>query len=167
MPSREREERDRKIRQNLLELEEVRGAESVFSFVSYGTEVDTLELISLFLQQGKLVAVPKVIGEEMEFYQIAGLEQLSPGFQGIPEPPETCPVRGEEGVMLLPGLAFDGERNRVGYGGGFYDRYLAENGGAGMVTVALAYDFQVVECLSVDDYDWKPDILVTDGRVIR
>jgi len=167
MPFWEREERDRKIRQNLLGLEEVREAQSVFSFVSYGTEVDTMELISLFLGQGKRVAVPRVSGEEMEFYQIAGLGQLKPGFQGIPEPPGTCPVQWREGVMLLPGLAFDRKRNRVGYGGGYYDRYLGGRGGAGLMTVALAYDFQVVESLSADAYDWKPDILVTDSRIIQ
>lgn len=167
MSSQERQERNRGIRENLLALEEVRGAKSIFSFVSYGTEADTLSLLPLFLQQGRLVAVPKVSGKEMAFYRIADLEELKPGFQGIPEPPETHPVCGEAGVMLLPGLAFDHQRNRVGYGGGYYDRYLAEKAGAGLVTVAIAYDFQVVQELAVDAYDWRPDILVTDRRVIR
>ncbi len=167
MSSRERRERNRRIRENLLALEEVERAGTMYSFVSYGTEADTLSLLSTFLQQGRLVAVPKVSGEDMAFYQIAHLEELEPGFQGIPEPPETHLVRGEGGVMLLPGLAFDRHRNRVGYGGGYYDRYLAEEAGAGLVTVAIAYDFQVVERLVVDDYDWRPDILVTDRRVIR
>lgn len=167
MSSQERQQRNRCIRENLLALEEIKSADSIFSFVSYGTEADTLSLLSLFLRQGRLVAVPKVFGKEMAFYRIADLEELKPGFRGIPEPPETCPVRGEAGAMLLPGLAFDRERNRVGYGGGYYDRYLAEEAGAGLVTVAIAFDFQVVERLDVDAYDWRPDILVTDRQVIR
>lgn len=167
MSDRERRDRDRGIRENLLALEEVRGAEAIFSFVSCGTEADTLSLISLFLQEGRLVAVPRVSGKDMAFYQIAGLKELKPGFQGILEPSGRNPVRGVGGVMLLPGLAFDHQRNRVGYGGGYYDRYLAKEAGAGLVTVAIAYDFQVAGELDVDEYDWRPDILVTDRRVIR
>ncbi len=167
MSGRERRDRDRGIREHLLALEEVRAAEAVFSFVSCGTEADTLSLISLFLGEGRLVAVPRVSGKDMEFYQIADLKELKPGFQGILEPPGKDPVRGIGGVMLLPGLAFDHQRNRVGYGGGYYDRYLAKEAGAGLVTMAIAYDFQVVEELDVEGYDWRPDILVTDRRVIR
>lgn len=167
MPGRERRERDLRIRERFLALEEVRRAEAFFSFVSYGTEADTLSLLHQFLRDGRLVAVPRVSGKEMDFYRIASLEELKPGFHGIPEPPATCPVRGEEGVMLLPGLVFDARRNRAGYGGGYYDRYLAEKAGPGLVTVAIAYDFQVVESLEAEGHDRRPDILVTDRRVIR
>lgn len=167
LSSHERAERNRRIRENLLGLEEMQRAENIFPFVSYGTEADTMELIAIFLKQGKSVAVPKVKGLEMEFYQITGLDQLAPGYRGIPEPPATRRVQGENGVMLLPGLAFDRERHRVGYGGGFYDRYLADKAGKELLTVAIAYDFQVVERLSVEAFDRRPDILVTDRRVLR
>ena len=167
LSSHERAQRNQRIRENLLGLEEVKRGKNIFPFVSYGTEADTMELIALFLQQGKRVAVPKVEGREMEFYEITGLGQLAPGYQGIPEPPAAPQVRGENGVMLLPGLAFDRERHRVGYGGGFYDRYLADKAGKDLITVAIAYDFQVVEELSVEAFDWKPDILVTDRGVLR
>lgn len=163
----EREERNQKIRQNLLELEEVRNTEEIFPFVSYGTEVDTIELITLFLQQQKRVAVPKVSGKDMDFYKITALKQLQPGYQGILEPAVCELMRAEKGVMLLPGLAFDRKRNRIGYGGGFYDRYLAEKAGEKLITVAAAYDFQVVDNLPAESFDWKPDIIVTDCQVIR
>lgn len=155
-----------RIRERFLALEEIRSAERFFSFVSYGTEADTVQLIQCLLSAGKMVAVPRVSGREMDFYEIRHLEQLSPGYQGIPEPPAVGKVTAESGVMLLPGLAFDRQRNRVGYGGGYYDRYLAQKAGENLVTVALAYDFQVVDKISVEDFDWKPDILVTDRQVI-
>lgn len=167
LSSRERTQRNQRIRENLLGLEEIKRGKIIFPFVSYGTEADTMELIALFLKQGKRVAVPRVEGEEMEFYEITQLGQLVPGYQGIPEPPATRKVSGENGVMLLPGLAFDRERHRVGYGGGFYDRYLADKAGKDLITVAIAFDFQVVEELSVESFDWKPDILVTDRQVLR
>lgn len=162
----ERAEADRKIRQNLLELEVVKKAANYFSFVSYGTEVDTMELISLLLRQKKRVAVPRVKGREMDFYQISSLEQMKPGYQGILEPCFGHRVRGENGVMLLPGLAFDERRHRVGYGGGFYDRYLATKAGEKLTTVAIAYDFQLVEHIVAESFDRTPDILVTDRRII-
>lgn len=162
----ERAEADWKIRRNLLELEVVKTAENFFSFVSYGTEVDTRELISLLLQQKKRVAVPRVKGRDMDFYQISSLEQMKPGYQGILEPCTQKRVRGENGVMLLPGLAFDEKKHRVGYGGGFYDCYLAGKAGENLITVAVAYDFQLVEHIMTESFDWTPDILVTDKRII-
>ena len=69
--------------------------------------------------------------------------------------------------MLLPGLAFDLEGNRVGYGGGYYDRYLSRHDGAGLHTVAVAYDFQVVERLEAESFDKRPELIVTERRNIE
>ena len=68
--------------------------------------------------------------------------------------------------MLLPGLAFDWDRNRVGYGGGYYDRYLNRYDNTGLLTVAVAYDFQVVEKIEAQEHDRRPQMIITAVRVI-
>lgn len=129
-----------------------------YPYVSYGTEVDTISMIRHVLNgkagQGIRVAVPKVCGREMDFYEITGMKQLQPGYHGILEPVAECPkVSAQEGLMLLPGLAFDKENHRVGYGGGYYDRYLAACGGKKPHLYAAAYDFQIVDRIEAQRHD--------------
>lgn len=105
-------------------------AGSLLCYVSYGSELDTRELIREALRLGKEVYVPRVgEGRQMDFYRIGALEELQPGFHGILEPPDTARIyagkRAERALMLMPGVAFDLYGNRLGYGGGYYDRYLA------------------------------------------
>lgn len=160
----ERKERDALIRERLYQLSSFQEADTFFSFVSHGTEVDTKQIISELLQKGKRVAVPKVIGREMRFSFISSLDELKEGCMGILEPVSDNFTEEREGVMLMPGLAFDREKNRVGYGGGYYDRYLA--GENSFVKVAVAYDFQIVDKIEAEESDIRPDRIVTDERVI-
>lgn len=166
LSDRERREYNEVICRKVLALPVMEEAEWFFPFVSYGTEVDTLGLIDEVLRQGKRkVALPRVEGREMEFYRIHSREELAPGYRGILEPVGMEKAQAEHGVMLLPGLAFDLQGNRVGYGGGYYDRYLGCHRGAGLCTVAVAYDFQVVEWLEAEGFDQRPDMLVTEKRI--
>mgnify|MGYP002530928218 CR=1 FL=1 len=109
--------------------------------------MDTRELIRGLLAEQKQgrrihVAVPRVAGREMDFYEIHDMTDLQPGYQGILEPAEYCPkVEATEGMMLLPGLAFDREGHRVGYGGGYYDRYLTAY--PDCIRAGIAYRMQV------------------------
>ena len=92
------------------------------------------------------------------------MNELSTGYMGIPEPIEKRPVIADRGVMIMPGLVFDHELNRIGYGGGYYDRYLSKYGNDNIIKVAIAYDFQVVNKIdsTSEEHDIKPDIIVTD-----
>lgn len=138
-----------------------------YPFVSYGTEVDTTMLIREVLAhpvQGRNinVAVPRVNGKDMDFYQIHSMEDLCPGYQGILEPvPHCLRVEAREGLMLLPGLAFDRKGHRVGYGGGYYDRYLAKYRTGKLHLYAVAYDFQIVEDIEGEAHDIAPDRIIT------
>jgi 5-formyltetrahydrofolate cyclo-ligase len=138
-----------------------------YPFVSHGTEVDTLEMIRYVLSQktkgGRVrVAVPRVEGREMDFYEITSTEELKPGYQGILEPSSSCPrVNVTEGLMLLPGLAFDPQGHRVGYGGGYYDRYLGQCHRPDLLTVAIAYDFQIVDHIEAEEFDICPHRIIT------
>ena len=167
MSEQERKEKDALIRLRLKELEEFQNARFFFPFVSYGTETDTISLIlELLKTKKKQVAVPRVDGQEMEFYFISSMEELKKNNMGILEPAAGEKAVIEEGVMLMPGLAFDLAKNRVGYGGGYYDRYLAGYDRGQFIKIAVAYDFQVLDRIEADEYDKKPDMIVTDRRII-
>ena len=90
------------------------------------------------------------------------MTDLQPGYQGILEPAEYCPkVEATEGMMLSPGLAFDREGHRVGYGGGYYDRYLARFEGSSLHLYAVAYDFQIVDQIEAEEHDISPHRIIT------
>ena len=137
-----------------------------YPFVSYGTEVDTISIIQrvfaeTFHGNKVRIAVPKVQGKEMNFYEICSMDDLEPGYRGILEPKESCKiVEAKKGLMLLPGLAFDKQGNRVGYGGGYYDRYLDKYGNEELLTWAVAFDFQIVDKIECQEFDIRPQKII-------
>lgn len=146
----------------------------ILCYVSYSSEVSTLRFIDEALHcNGKHIYVPRVEGNHiMNFYEIHDMStELVTGAYGIPEPvasatkfPDNVPDR--EALMIVPGLAFDADCNRIGYGGGFYDTYLAMH--PDMLKVAVAFDCQIIDsCPDVEVTDIKPDIIVTEKRVIE
>lgn len=141
-------------------------AEYFLCFVSFGSEISTWEILREALRLGKKVYVPKVPGEgeapRMRFYRIMSLEELQEGYRGIMEPAGETAEYGythetaEHTLMLMPGVAFDGCRNRIGYGKGFYDRFLADKPDLQLRTIAVGYKCQLVEELPASDMDIKP-----------
>lgn len=162
----EREEKNQLIFQHVMQMEAMKNQSYFFPFVSYGTEVDTIRIIEKVLQEKRMkVAIPRVKEKEMDFYQITSMEELSKGYQGILEPVTQKCVLAAEGVMLLPGLAFDKKKNRVGYGGGYYDRYLKRCQKENIITIALAFDFQIVDKIEAEDFDVRPRWIVTEKGI--
>ena len=141
--------------------------DTIYTYVSYNQEVDTKTWMEHLFQIGKKVAVPKVIGEDMKFYYISSKEQLVSGYQGILEPVTTECADGAPGLFLMPGLAFDSDFGRIGYGGGYYDRFLSENQNVNLKKIALAYEFQMCSPgeIAMEEHDCRPDIIVTDSRI--
>ena len=164
MPAEERERADRMIFERLLSLEGFCSASWIYSFVSFGSEPDTRELIRYCLNIGKKVAVPRIEKKEMNFYRIRSWDELAPGIWGIPEPKEGAEPADEPGFMLVPGLAFDRKGFRLGYGGGYYDRYLA--GHDGFSTAGTAYALQLVDNLPLGQYDLPVDRIITEDEII-
>lgn len=102
----------------------------------------------------------------MIFYQISHPEDLEPGYYGIREPKTDLSVAdGEDGLMVMPGVAFDDRRHRVGYGGGFYDRYLSKH--TRHFTAALAFEFQMMEEVPTEPTDLLPDVVITEKTIYR
>ena len=148
----------------LYKTPQYRDCKSLYAYLSFNQEVRTNPIIERAWADGKRVAVPKVVGNEMIFIWIDSFENMAPqGAYGITEPIENGPVADDEtALILMPGLAFDPQGHRVGYGGGFYDRYLAAQ--PHHPTVALCYDFQMFDHLDVDDYDVPVDVIITDSE---
>lgn len=156
----------RKIALKLYEQPSYQNATAIYSYVSYNQEIDTIPIITHSLSIGKKVAVPKVLGSKIEFFFIKNTEELEVGYQGILEPPISQKADGTSGLMLLPGLAFDYQCNRIGYGGGFYDKYL-EHSGRNLYKIALGYEFQVVRELQTEEFDKKVDCILTPHLVLK
>lgn len=164
-----KEERERA---SLLMTERILGhqwfyrSEYFLCFVSYGSEIDTHPLLEEAIRQGKKVYVPKVEGEQIVFYRIRSLEELKTGYKGIPEPVGntevfdygTCHKRGEidRVLLLMPGVAFDPYRNRIGYGKGFYDRYLEGKEELTLRSIAVGFRCQMVDEVPAGSYDKRP-----------
>lgn len=161
------EKESQQIAKKFLAAAEYKNAKVIYCYVSYNQEVDTSFIIEQALLEGKQVAVPKVVGEEIKFYTIKQYSDLQKGYQGILEPiPFEC-VDGQSGLMIMPGLAFDKKLHRLGYGGGFYDKYLEKYRDVFLYKIALAYDFQILHKIETKEYDKKVDEILTPSRVIR
>lgn len=134
-------------------------ARTVYGYLPYNQEVRILPALEEALRQGKRVAVPKVYGEEMRFLYLDDLTRVETGYAGIPEPVADEPVAEDKtALVLIPGLAFDQKGNRMGYGGGFYDRFLRRE--PTHPTIALCYDFQMVEAIPTQDHDIPVDTVL-------
>ena len=159
----DRAARDAKIFENFFALPRVAAADSFFLYRSFGAEADTARIARELERRGKVIWYPRVRGQEMEVVRWVG-QPFARGPFGIEEPVG----EGEDArpdVVVLPLLAADKQCRRLGYGGGFYDRYLA---GAGQAAykVGIGYAFQVVESLPAEAHDVPADAVVTDERVL-
>ena len=149
-----------------------RDAEVLYVYLAYNEEIRTDDLVRRAWADGKRVAVPKVLDQGvMEFYYIESFDGISEGYCGIPEPAgdPACLARDHSFLMLMPGLAYGRDHNRIGYGGGFYDRYLERKmaEGAAFTTLALAYEFQIFDTVPAQPHDLKVDVVLSVGESIR
>ena len=159
MTPEEIEERSRELGRQFAATEAYRKAKTIYGYMPYNQEVRTVPMLEQALRDGKKVAVPKVFGDEMKFIWLTDLTQVEKGYAGIPEPVADGPVADDEtALVLMPGLAFDPEGHRIGYGGGFYDKFLA--GEPGHPTIALCYPFQVFPHLETEAHDLPVDTVI-------
>ncbi len=137
-------------------------SDRILGFVSYGSEICTTEILENALRDGKAVYVPKVEGREMQFYRIRSLEELTEGYKGIREPAGNTesylftPENAAKSLLLMPGSVFDPLGNRIGYGGGFYDRYLTDKEALRLRSIGIGFRCQLTEEVPVEENDKKP-----------
>ncbi len=148
-----------KLGELFLSSEAYRKAKTVYGYLPYNQEVRTTPMLEQALADGKRVAVPKVYGDEMRFIYLSDLSQVEIGYSSIPEPIADGPVADDPtALVLMPGVAFDKEGHRIGYGGGFYDKFLAAE--PDHPTLALCYAFQVVDHLETEAHDIPVDCVL-------
>ncbi len=135
-------------------------ADNILCFLNYQTEVETRNIINKAWELGKNVYAPRIEDGKMSFYLIKSFDELREGYKGISEPTGNDIFREKRGLVVVPGVAFDIYRNRIGYGKGYYDQFLRNN--PGLKTIAIAFEQQVLENIPNDIFDIKPEILITE-----
>lgn len=147
-------------------------ADTVMFFIAFGSEVNTRAMVEETIKRGKLALAPKALPKTRELIpsQIIDWEQdLAPGSYNIPEPraDKLRPFAPEKiDLLIVPGVAFDQKGNRLGYGGGYYDRFFPLLN-PGTPLVALVFDLQILPDVPVDEWDHRVDCIITDKRVIN
>ena len=160
-------EKSNAVINRLLSLKEFKEARKILTYISFGSEVNTHGLIRLLFGK-KEVFVPVVEREKREIYisELKDWKELSSGAYGILEPRKDCIRKRdikEVEIVLVPGIAFDEEGYRIGYGGGYYDKFLKKTNGK---KIGIAYDFQILKRLPHEDHDVKMDRIITEKRVL-
>ena len=141
----------------LINLEENKNIDTILIYVSFNNEVDTLNIIKYFLKKKK-IAVPKINSDEMDFYYIESLKDLSQGSFNILEPTTNNKVTNfNNSICIVPGLCFDKENYRLGYGKGYYDKFLSNKN---IYTIGLSYKETIIKKLPIDKYDIKLDKVI-------
>ena len=151
--------RSEKLMALFLQSKAYTNANTIYGYLPYNQEVRTVPMLEQALKDGKRVAVPKCYGDEMKFLFMDDLSKVEKGYAGIPEPIADEPVADDEtALVLMPGMAFDPQGHRIGYGGGFYDKFLAQE--PNHPTLALCYDFQVLDHLETEEFDIPVDCVL-------
>ncbi len=172
IPPEVRRTKDRIIREQLLSLDEFSHAPLTLLFASFRSEVDTIPIIQHLLGSSRRVVLPKVdlATRGLLLFEVRAVEELLPGYRGIPEPSVTTEERrlgiNDMDAAVIPGAGFDATGSRIGYGGGYYDRLLSGLR-RDIPLIAVAYEEQVEESVPSEAHDRKVSIIVTDRRVIR
>lgn len=158
------EKNSRIICEKIMETEAFKNASVIYVYMDCKGEVSTKPLLEEAWRLGKKTAAPRVTGPGiMKYYYISSYEDTAPGYYDIPEPVTEMEAHDEEALLIVPGVAFDRNCHRCGYGQGFYDRYLSAH--RKHTTFAVAFDFQLVEEVPAGKYDIFPQRLVTEKEV--
>ena len=169
VPPEEKRILDRLIERNLLAWEIFQRAETVLCYVSFRSEISTERIMERAIEAGKHVAVPRIdnASSRMRFFFLnrSGRFDLENGAYGIPEPAQSCEEVDyrDIDIVIAPGLAFTMKGDRLGYGGGYYDRFLHAN--PDLLRCALTYDRLILDFLPVKNNDVPVDYLISETGV--
>lgn len=151
--------KDNLIYQKVINNKDILSSKTLLIYISINSEVDTIKIINYFLNT-KNIAVPKIIDNNMYFCYVTNLNDLTPGKYNIPEPTnENIVTDFDNAICIVPGICYDKENYRIGYGKGYYDRFLSKNK---IKTIGLCYKECMIEKIDNDKYDYKIDEVITD-----
>ncbi len=163
LPEALRQELSRQICALLTEWQVFREAEAIYFYYPLGSEADLLPAARLVLEQGKTAAFPRTAGEQMDFYQVRSLEEFREGAFHVMEPAGGLRMQEKAPLILVPGLAFDRRKGRVGYGKAYYDRYFRQFPHA--VKAGICMEGQLAERIPMEAHDIWMDYLVTERGI--
>lgn len=156
--------KNERIARTFIDLILKKTFKTVLLYAPFGSEVDTWRIFYFCHENSIRTAFPKVKGDDLEIYLIEDPSQLVSGYRGILEPTGGQKATVEEiDVIAVPGIAFDKNCYRIGYGGGFYDRLLLKKKG---LAIGLAYEEQIIDKIPIEPFDKRLDLIITDERVI-
>ena len=151
--------KDNLIYQKVINNKDILSSKTLLIYISINSEVDTTKIINYFLNT-KNIAVPKIIDNNMYFVYVTNLNELTSGKYNIPEPTnENIVTDFDNSICIVPGICYDKENYRIGYGKGYYDRFLSKNK---IKTIGLCYKECMIEKIDNDKYDYKIDEVITD-----
>ncbi|PEJ56947.1 5-formyltetrahydrofolate cyclo-ligase [Bacillus sp. AFS002410] len=165
----DREKKSKQIIETLFSTKQLKDANIIATTMPMEHEINTKYLIATCWNENKSVVVPKCNHKtrEMDFYKISSFEDLKEGYFGIQEPiEEKCEKIEKEQIdlVIVPGVAYTLKGERLGYGGGYYDRYLEDYN---KLLLALAYDIQIVNELPTEKHDIKIPFIITESEIIQ
>ena len=154
----------KEIQDNLRKIDLYRNAKTIGAYYSIGSEVRTQDILQEILNAGKELALPKVVKNDLVFKKISSFSELEPGNFSVMEPKDKCEIVKNLDIVIVPAIALSKDGFRLGYGFGYYDRYLH---GKKSTTIALSYAKQVIKSFPHDDHDIKMNFMVTEDKAIR
>jgi 5-formyltetrahydrofolate cyclo-ligase len=152
------------IQKKLKKIYAFKNAQKIGAYYPIGSEIFTQDIIQELISQGKEVFLPKVTGETMEFRKIVDFSSLEQGSFDIMEPKDNCPVENNLDVILVPTVGIDHSGVRLGYGYGFYDKFLAKNK---TTTISLTLEKQIIKKIPKSDHDILIDWILTEDQMIH
>jgi len=168
------EKKSKTISEKILSLDQVVTSEVIFCYVSYKSEVNTKKIIARLIELGKTVAVPLTLEKEKKLLAVCITDidkDLTPGYCAIPEPKKEllakhCINPAKIDTIIIPGSVFDLGCGRMGYGGGFYDRFIAYQSPEAL-RIGVCFETQIVEELKLEAHDKRMDIIVSEKRFLK
>lgn len=154
-------EKSEEICSRLYEMACFRQAEVIYGYMPIRKEADIRPLLKRILEEGKKLALPRVCGDGMDFYQIASFQDLTEGSFHVMEPKEYCKKTEEDGLVLVPGVVFDKRGGRIGYGKGYYDKYFAVHSRK-LQKIGIGYTIQIIDTIPTTSLDIPLDGLVSE-----
>ena len=153
-----------KMQKKLKKIREFRDAQKIGAYYPIGSEILTQDIIQELLSEGKDVFLPKVIGDKMEFRKITDFASLEKGSFDIMEPKEGCQADNDLDVILVPTVGISTAGVRLGYGHGYYDKFLAEHN---TTTISLTLEKQIVKNIPKSEHDIIIDWIVTEDQIFK
>lgn len=152
------------IEEKILKLDNINEYENFLIYINIKSEVKTNSLIQRLILLKKNVFIPKIIEDEMYFLKINSLEDLELGKYNIPEPNKGQAYKGEKSLVIVPGLVFSKEKYRIGYGKGYYDKFISKN--PQNFYLGICFKNQIIDKFDYDEFDEQLDIIITEENII-